>query len=757
MEDVMRENWDAIVIGSGIGGLSVAALLARVADKKVLVLEKHTEPGGFTHVFRRDGASWDVGLHYIGGLDTGRLERDLFDFITGGDLDWNRMPEEFERFVYPGFTFSVPSDPKLYEQRLIERYPDERTAISRYFKDVRRTAAWYVRRIQKQMMPAPAAAFIDLWQFLSRAKATQTTGAYIDSHFRSPELKALLTSQWGDYGLPPKDSAFALHALVAASYFDGAWFPAGGAGRIAHTIEPGIAAHGGTIKVCQEVTSILIENGRAVGVRVIDHTRREPEETTCYAPVIVSDVGAPLTYLELLPTTGEIGEKTAGIRSLIAPLSIGVSAVSLYVRLSKPVSSLGIEGENYWINTSLAHDDVAAITREVMAGRPRQTFLSFPSAKSGDDRFHTAEIITMIDPTAFATWKDSEPGHRSVDYQSLKQRIADGLIRLADTAVPGLADLVTYAELSTPLSVEHFTSHPSGRFYGLAGTPQRYRAEPLRARTPLPGLFLTGSDISSPGIVGALIGGLVAACQIIGGIAFFRIMSQMKQPRLPATPARADESRHRVTLKAKTALTPKIWRLDYALDAEVEIAPGQYGKLQVGPFEWRCYSIANLTGRHLTLLVSNRTRGDGSHYADSVEPGDTSLFEMPLGTYRLEDNAHRKVFVATGTGLAPFLPMFRALAEMGQLHMAELYFGCRTPDDDITKSFAEQLPTTIRCFSRSDARASDISGRVTKAMEMLDFDPETTDFYICGGAAMVADCRKILENSGAINVLTEPY
>ncbi len=757
----MTRDWDAIVIGSGMGGLSAASLLARVADKKVLVLEKHAEPGGFTHVFRRDGASWDVGLHYVGGLEKEHLERQLFDYITGGALDWNKMTDEFERFVYPGFTFPVPSDPALYEQRLVERYPDEEKAIRTYFRNVRWASAWHIRRVREQMMPAPIAWAMAVRRYLETAKATQTIGAYMDAHFRSPELKALLTSQWGDYGVPPHKGAFALHALVVCSYLEGAFFPAGGSGRIARTIEAVIEAHGGAIRTCQEVTSIVVENGRAVGVKAIDRHCAEPKETVYRAPVVVSDAGAPITFLQLLPRDGETGRKTADIRKRIETLAGGFSAVTLYIRLTKPVSSLGVLGENYWINTGLDHDDLAANTAMTIEGEPRYGYLSFPSAKSGDDRFHTAEILTALDPEAFAPWRDTESGRRGADYEALKQRISDGLLRLAELAVPGLSDLVVYKELSTPLTIQHFTSHPMGRFFGLPGTSERYRASPLRARTPVPGLVLTGSDMSSLGVVGAMIGGLAAASNILGGTAITRIMKLLRDPDAAAMPAPAEIRPgldiYRVTLKTKTALTPRIWRLDYAIDAPPDFAPGQYGKLRIAPFEWRCYSIAECTNGHLTLLVSNRTGGDGSLYADKVQTGEQTLFEMPLGCYRLNDNARRKVFVATGTGLAPFLPMFHALADKGQLEKAELYFGCRSQKEDITLGLADLLPKTTRCFSRAEATAPNIAGRVTEALAGLAFDPHETDFYICGAAAMVADVRAILNRAGAVHILTEPY
>jgi phytoene dehydrogenase-like protein len=170
-------------------------------------------------------------------VQEGSFERRLFDFLSGAALRWNQMPDDFERFIYPGIDFAVPSDPVRYERRLIERFPEEAEAIRRYFRDIRAVSRWYILGIQEQMMPAPLAFLLALYRRLGRSKATQTTGEYLEHNFRSPGLRALLASQWADYGLPPRESAFTLHALVIGSYFRGGWFPEGGAGRIARTFE----------------------------------------------------------------------------------------------------------------------------------------------------------------------------------------------------------------------------------------------------------------------------------------------------------------------------------------------------------------------------------------------------------------------------------------------------------------------------------------------------------------------------------------
>ena len=752
-------TYDAIVIGSGIGGLTAAGLLAGVAGRRVLVLERHTEPGGLTHVFRRDGAAWDVGLHYVGEVGPGSEGRAYFDYLSGGRLHWNRMPDRFERFVYPDRDVTVPSDPAVYERELIAAFPDEAKSIRRYFVDIDRAVKWGTLGFARGMVPRPVEPLLRLVQRLTRGLATRTTGDYLQARFRSPALRALLASQWGDYGLPPSRSAFAIHAQIVRHYLDGAWFPDGGAGRIARTFEPGIERTGGAIRVAQEVTRILVEDGRAVGVEVIDRRGAEPRRLTYRAAFVISNAGVPATFEHLLPTDGAIGARTAPLRALARRLSAsGLSAVTLYLRLKADARTIGVKGENVWISETEDHDDVAAQTQGVLAGEPRAVFVSFPSIKSGDERFHTAEIIAFVEDAPFAAWMDKPHGNRGADYSAMKRRIGDGLLRVADRRIPGLADLVVYAELATPATVVHYTGHAGGRFYGLPATPERYRSTLLGPRTPIEGLLLSGSDAGCLGIYGAMMGGVGAACQVLGAKGMPMLRAALKAAPPSTATTRLPDGKQRVTLVATRALTPDILHLEFETDREVGgFAPGQFARLHVGDGEWRDYSIAGLEGRRLRFLIATRTGGHGSRFLRSLRVGDSTEIELPLGHYTLAPSDRRKVFVATGTGLAPFLPMFESLSRAGRLPSATLVFGCRTDSEDITHACGTLPPQVIRCTSRQAAPEGGVSGRVTDALARMAFDPEATEFYLCGASAMVADCRALLEDRGAQHLLVEGF
>jgi all-trans-retinol 13,14-reductase len=242
----LEEHWDAIIIGSGMGGLAAAALLSKHAGKRVLVLERHYVAGGYTHTFQRHGYEWDVGLHYIGQvLDPGSYVRKAFDYLTDANLTWNPMPDVYDRIMVGDQSYDFVTGVERFRERMKGYFPKESRAVDRYIAAVQSAVKAGNLYFAEKVIPpflAGVAGGILRAPFLRWAK--QTTAEVLDRLTDNQELKGVLAGQWGDYGLPPKQSSFGIHAIIASHYFDGAAYPVGGAGRIAETIAPIIAQRG---------------------------------------------------------------------------------------------------------------------------------------------------------------------------------------------------------------------------------------------------------------------------------------------------------------------------------------------------------------------------------------------------------------------------------------------------------------------------------------------------------------------------------
>jgi phytoene dehydrogenase-like protein len=507
-------HYDAIVIGSGIGGLTTAALLARLDEQSALVLEQHHTLGGFTHSFQRQGQyTWDVGVHYVGGMSPGEPSRKLMDFVSEQRLEWSPLPDPYDVFVYPDERFGVPADRSAYRNQLVDRFPGEEEAIDEYFRELDKAASWYQRHMMAEALPGMVRWPIDGYNWFTKNYANRTTRDHLEDLTDNEKLQSLLVTNWGDYGLLPAESSFAVHAVVTSSYFEGAYYPVGGSESIAESIVPTVESAGGECLVDHEVEEIVVHDGEATGVRVEDPGGTEKRYS---ADRVISDAGAHNTYRDLL--SDRVHEGVNRIVESLDQFSDSRSFVTLYLGLEKSPESLGVQGENYWVNQSWGHSDDNLNPFQVLRGNPEFCFLSFGPENDPTAEYSTAQVITMAPYEAFEAWSDESWPRRSGDYQELKQRIGDGLMDRAEEAVPGLSRIVDFREVSTPLSIEHFTGHRRGAPYGIPAVPDRFDSPATGVDTPIDNLYLTGADAGCPGVMGAAFSGMFAAGRAMGGI-----------------------------------------------------------------------------------------------------------------------------------------------------------------------------------------------------------------------------------------------
>ena len=414
-----------------------------------------------------------------------------------------------------------------FQADLIERFPAETRAIRQYFKDLRKGAAALFLDAAKQngtVFFKVVVAIAKLWHGIDLNLSTQD---YLDRRFQDPKLKALLVSQWLDYGVPPADSPFALHATIASHYLKGGYYPVGGPGTIAKSVKAIVEAQDGQMLINREVTEVLLDQGQAVGVRVRNRKAKSHEFEEYYAPVIVSNAGGYNTYLKLIPSHVPIPfrDRLKQFYQDHPP----ATHVGVYIGFSGDPRQLGFRGENHWIYGTFDHQAVDRRKGQwLKVGEPLQLYLSFPSLKNVEAQKHTAEIIVFVEYDSFARWREQRWLQRDEAYQTLKQSIQDKALAIVEGHYPGFRDLVEYCEVSTPLTNEHFTAHPQGGIYGLPFVRERFKAQNRvwsRVKTPIPGLYMTGSDVYMLGIVGAMMGALLTTSQLPDGISFSQAFS----------------------------------------------------------------------------------------------------------------------------------------------------------------------------------------------------------------------------------------
>lgn len=517
----VEKHYDAIVIGSGMGGMTTAALMSK-AGKKVLVLEQHYTAGGYTHSYSRNGYEWDVGVHYIGEVgDPKSPMRRVFDFITDGQLKWAKMDDTYDRFYFGDEAYNCNAGREQFQQTLIEYFPEEKEAVAKYIKLLDDVNRFIPLKIMDKLLPSALNFPYTLFKkYGLPGYLNKTTYEVLSGLTRNQKLIAVLTGQHGDCGLPPKQSSFLIHALIARHYLSGAYYPEGGAWKIADTIIPVIQQSGGDLLTYASVKQIVIKNGKAIGVEMADgHLIK--------AHNVISGAGIINTFEHLLPKETV---KQHGYDQHLKTVSSSKAHLGMYIGLKGSPSELKLPNTNFWI---FPHYDADKAYEEFEANRTLEfpaVYISFPSAKDPEwQRKHpdksTIEIVAPCPYEWFKEWKDKPWGKRGDDYEQLKDYFTQRLLDVLYSKMPHLRGKVDYFETSTPLSTDYFCGYKRGELYGLDHDPSRFEQNWLRPKTSIPGLYLTGQDILTCGVGGAMMGGVMTAVSVLG-LRNYRLLNQ---------------------------------------------------------------------------------------------------------------------------------------------------------------------------------------------------------------------------------------
>jgi all-trans-retinol 13,14-reductase len=502
------EEFDSIIIGSGVGGLATAICLAR-AGQKVVVLEQHYVPGGWSHSFTLNGQRFSPGVHYVGLLNEGKSTNELYRGLgIANDMVFFRMNKNaYEHCLIGDQTFDLPAGIENLKETLSTHFPKEEKNIHEYLS--------LVQKVNEELQLMPKLK--GLWQKITVPFRTKHFGKFalfplkkvIGWHVKDPILKAVLNIQCGDHGLSPKTACFPVHCSVMGHYFEGGFYPMGGGGGIVKAMTNGIKKHGGEVRVKQDVEKILIENKKAIGVQLKDGTK-------LFAKNIISNADPSITYLNL------IGKEHLS-NSLLKKLQktkYSVTSLILFLTLDMDVTLYGIDSGNIWMmkdeNDDANFDDLMSDTIADGESFPA-LFMSCTTLKdppSFNGRHHNFEIVTYVNYDHVPNCANEGDYHDEA-YILFKEKVIEKLMTNVEKVLPNAKKHIVQAELGTPKTNEFYINSTKGNVYGTEKTLNQVGPFSFKNKTEIENLHLCGACTLSHGVTGATYSGLAAAASIL--------------------------------------------------------------------------------------------------------------------------------------------------------------------------------------------------------------------------------------------------
>ncbi len=485
------KHWDVIIIGSGISSLTSAALLSQ-RGKSVLVLEKHTKPGGYLHCFKRFGKLFDTGAHYVGSMAPGESFHTLLNYIGVYDPElFIPLSEEgFDEFHFPSFQAKFSFG---YEQTiagLCEKFPDDREGIKNYFQLVKDTAQLF-----------PTYHYNDQYDESKLKIALETPlMSVVQREVKNPKLQCVLLAYCSLHGVKPEDTAFGLHAVTTDSFLRGAYGFRHGGDALANRYVRAIESHGGKVLLKTEVTELKVSQSVIKEVATKHHTYT--------ADWIISGIH-PKATLRLIKDPSE--HFRPAFLKRIDSLVESPGVMGIYAVCRKPPDFS--PDRNYFF-----FDDECPQTffcERPQQEKPTMVFVARPerieAAASTALLFHGLGPISWFEP-----WRHTQYGKRGADYMAFKDEQAKSILKQVEHFHPGLQAEIQEYSVSSPITNMHFNGSEEGSAYGIYHSIKQTGVRALGPRTHLDNLLLTGQNTLFPGLLGAATSGLRTAGSLLG-------------------------------------------------------------------------------------------------------------------------------------------------------------------------------------------------------------------------------------------------
>lgn len=451
--------YDAVVIGSGLGGLICARQLA-LSGHSVALLEKHHQPGGCLQSYQRGGLHFDTGLHYVGGLAEGQPLHDDFERLGLLKLSWQRLdPDGFDQITIGRQTFPLAEGFDRFAERLADFFPEEREGLRK------------LTALLRQLPPIEESGQLNAYDCLA-------------SLIHNPVLLSVVSAGAMRMELRRESLPLFTFAHAMGSYIQSSWRLKGSGNQIVSSLTEDIKRAGGEIFCKAEVKALKEQDGRIVAAQC-------PNGRHFEGRLFVSDVHPQLTFGWLKESTtlrGIFRRRIAAMENTFGMLTVSLVLkpdVLPYFNHNKYV----FRKPNVWTFTT----DSGAVGGVMVSARVPE---------DGTTCVRQIDLLTPMPWNLCQHWEDTTVGRRGQIYELQKERMADECILLAERVIPGLSGMVEKRYVSTPLTWRDYTGTPFGSAFGIRKDCRKPLLTMLSPQTPIPNLFLTGQNLMLHGLEG---------------------------------------------------------------------------------------------------------------------------------------------------------------------------------------------------------------------------------------------------------------
>ena len=498
-----RPAYDIVVVGSGIGGLAAAALLAR-AGRDVLVVERNEGPGGYARAFKRGEFTFDPAMHCTPQGGPGGLYESVLGHCGDNACTFLALEDAWE-IAHPDLRLVVPVGMEPAIEAHAASFPAEADGIRRFIEtcfQLHEDIHNMPTGLGLKDLDAAAKRFPTLFKYM-RASLQEL----LDAHVSDRRAQDALVATWPRVGVPPsRASAFAF-AQILANYLEGSYYPQGGFQSFSDALAGSVRICGGEIVCSNGVTRILVEDGKAVGVEL------ERGESVS-APIVVSNVDASLTFESLVGPENLPGGFLKRLGRMTPSYSAFVAYVTTQLELREAVTASEV---------FVGPGDHEADER-IRAGRPGGMWLAIPTLHDpslAPPGHHVMTITSMADRDA-------------VDWTRDTSRYLDEVLSVAEEAIPGLRAESEVVETASPLTFERYSGNRGGSMYGWENTPRQTGAKRPSVKTPVDGLYLCGHwTLPGSGGLRVFASGVVVSQVILADLGLAGAMPNFAEANMP--------------------------------------------------------------------------------------------------------------------------------------------------------------------------------------------------------------------------------